>query len=113
MYINGDVYLMRFLLATKSNKVPLLIASMHQMIPLFYSVDRKNYAKYTPVYTPVTDSNNLTFTHLGAMELIEKSGMSVNWSQVPNSRNISDITISCTSGQYNLCTSRTELLMLI
>ena len=90
--------LLRFLRATKCNNIPLLIACMDEMIPIFFSADRPNYAKYTPFY--VQTLLNLPFTHPGAMELLENNGMSVNRSDVPNSRNSCDITIEQTINRH-------------
>jgi len=64
----------------------------------FFSQEKSNYARYTSLYLNIL--LKLPHTHPGAMELIEKNGMSVNRSEVPNSRNAVDITIEQTYNQH-------------
>lgn len=97
-YMDKAWLLMRFLRATKENDLTLHIACLHEMCPLFFSQEKPNYARYTSVYLNIL--LNLPHTHPGAMELIEKNGMSVNRSDVPNSRNAVDITIEQTYNRH-------------
>ena len=90
--------LMQFLKATKTNDLKLHITCLHQMCSLFFSQDKPNYARYTAVY--VNNLEALPQTHPGASELLEKKGMSVNRSDVPNSRNAVDITIEQTYNRH-------------
>ena len=83
--------LMHFLRATKANDLTLHIACLHELCPFFFSQEKPNYARYTSVYLNIL--LNLPHTHPGAMELLQKNGMSVNRSNIPNSRNAVGITI--------------------
>ena len=98
MWFMDKIWLMlRFFRATKTNSIPLLVACIDDMMPLFFASDRPNYSRYTPIF--LLTLLNMPITHPGSLKLLETNGMSVNRSDVPNCRNAGDITIEQT---YNL-----------
>ena len=80
--------------SVKLNDLLLYKESLESMIPLFFSQNRTNYARYGSVY--LYSLVNLPYTHPGANEMIASKGISVNRSSVPNSRTQVDITIEQT-----------------
>lgn len=84
--------------ATKANDLDLHIAALYRLCPMFFGYDHSNYARYVPVY--LMTLLNLTSTHPGARELLERNGFSVSRSSVPNSRNPVDITIEQTINKH-------------
>ena len=93
-FVDKAWLLFRFLRATKENDLRLHIACLHEICPMFFSQGKHNYARYTAMHLHAL--LNLPTTHPGVAEVLEKNGLSVNRSEVPNSRNAIDITIEQT-----------------
>ena len=68
--------------------------------PLFFTYDHPNYSHDTVVY--IFTMPNLDKTHPGAEKLLKGSGISVNRSSIPSSRNAVDITVEQTINKHDL-----------
>ena len=83
---------------TKENDLDLHIAALYALCPMFFAYDHCNYARYVPCY--LMTLMNLSETHPGCRELLQKNGLSVSRSSVPLSRNPVDITIEQTINRH-------------
>lgn len=87
--------------STKENDLDLHIASLYELCPMFIAYDHCNYARYIPVY--MMTLLNMSATHPGATELLQRNGFSVCRSSVPKCRNPVDITIEQTINKHAKC----------
>lgn len=66
---------MQFLRASREGNWELHLAALRSMVPWFFSYDRINYARYTPVY--LLEMANIDETHPDVHEDMQNGGFVV------------------------------------